>query len=914
MNKLSLLIIFALATNIVFASHYRAGEIFYENLSYLTYRVTVVTYSTDITGGPDRDTVEISWGDGTSSPALRTNGPIGFTGVPQGETVGNNIKKNIYIATHTYPGPLPFYVISMFDPNRVGGIINMCGSFNVQFYVEDTLRIFDPTFVGTNSSPILLNPPIDYANVGDTFYHNPAAFDPDGDSLTFELVPPLSRQGTPVPCFQYPDQIAPGIDNVFTIDRFTGEIIWAVPKFAGIYNVAILIREYRGGIFLGTVLRDMQIFVDARPNSPPKIEAMRDTCVVAGSFLSVPVNASDPDSGQRVTLTAYGGPLELSVSPATFVGGNAPSQITGLFQWQTVCDHVRRSFYQVVFKAEDNFTPPGQQPIPLSYLETWIIRVVAPAPENLTATAQGNNIILNWNDPYRCDTLVTRKFIGFSVWRREGSNPFAIDTCTPGLAGRGYTRISPTQNIREFTFTDSTAAKGKNYCYRVLAEFAEQTSFGLFYNKVESLPSNEACSELKRDVPLIENVDVTETDAANGKIFVRWLKPLANAANLDTTQFPGPYRFELRRSEGFDLDNPVTIAAFNSNSFASYADTTFTDSLLNTVDNPYTYIVDFYSNGGNVLVGSSEPASSVFLTLGIGDKRMGLSWEANVPWRNDLYLIYRQDFNSGAFNFIDSTTATAYIDTGLVNDSTYCYYVRSKGAYTLTSLANSKIYNHSQRVCAIPSDTAAPCPPRLVVLNDCNTITDIETCETGEEGFLNRLRWTPNEGVCDDDVEKYNVFYAAPGDSVYSIIETTSDTTFMHYLTNSLAGCYFVTAIDSSGNESVPSERVCVDNCPCYILPNVFTPNNDGKNDIYTPILPYRFVERVEMKIYTRWGNLVFETTDPMINWNGKDQKTGKDVKEGVYFYVCKVFELRVDGVKESGDIRNGFIHVIKGK
>lgn len=896
------------------ATHYRAGEIFYENISYLTYKVTAVTYTTDITGGPDRDTIEISWGDGTFSTALRINGPTGITGVPQGETVGNNIKKNIYTATHTYPGPLPFYVISVNDPNRVGNIINMTASVNVQFYVEDTLRIFDPTFVGTNSSPILLNPPIDYANVGDTFYHNPAAFDPDGDSLTFELVPPLRTQGVPVPGYQYPDQIAPGIDNVFTIDRFTGEIIWAVPQRVGIYNIAILVREYRGGVFLGSVLRDMQIFVDNRNNNPPKIELIKDTCIVAGSLLAVPVIASDPNPGQSVTVTAYGGPLELSVNPATFIGGTAASQITGLFEWQTVCDHVRRSSYQVVFKAEDNFTPPGQQPIPLSYLETWTIKVVAPAPENLTATAQGNNIILNWNNPYQCDTLATRKFIGFSVWRREGSNPFAIDTCTPGLAGRGYTKISPTQNIREFTFIDSTAAKGKNYCYRVLAEFAEQTSFGLFYNKVESLPSNEACSELKRDVPLIENVDVTETDAANGKIFVRWLKPIANAANLDTTQFPGPYRFELRRSEGFDLNNPISVATFNSNFFASYSDTTFTDSLLNTVDNPYTYVVDFYSNGGNVLVGSSEPASSVFLALGIGDKRMGLSWEANVPWRNDLYLIYRQDFNTGNFNLIDSTTATTYVDTGLVNDSTYCYYVRSKGAYTLSSLVNVKIYNNSQRVCAVPSDTAAPCPPSLVVLNDCNTITDKETCETGEEGFLNQLRWTPDESACDDDVEKYNVFYAAPGDSVYSIIETTSDTTFMHFLNNSLAGCYFITAIDSSGNESVPSERVCVDNCPCYILPNVFTPNGDGSNDVYTPILPYRFVERVEMKIYTRWGNLVFETTDPMINWDGKDQKTGKVVKEGVYFYVCKVFELRVDGVQESGDIRNGFIHVIRGK
>jgi gliding motility-associated-like protein len=648
-------------------------------------------------------------------------------------------------------------------------------------------------------------------------------------------------------------------------------------------------------------------------NDPPRIQKINDTCVVAGSSILIPVIASDPNQGQSVTLSAYGGPLELSVNPATFIGGTAPSQITGTFQWQTVCDHIRRSFYQIVFKAEDNYTPVGQPPVPLSYLETWIIKIVAPAPQNLTANAQGNNIILNWNSPYACDTLATRKFIGFSVWRREGSNPFPIDTCVTGLAGRGYTKIT-SQNIREFTYTDSTARKGKNYCYRILAEFAEQTSFGLFYNRVESLPSNEACSELKRDVPLIENVDVLTTDAATGKIFVRWFKPIANVANLDTTQFPGPYRFDLKRSEGFDLANPTTLASFSSNSFLAYNDTTYTDSLLNTVDNPYSYTVDFYSNGGNVLVGSAEPASSVYMTLAIGNRRMTVEWGDSVPWLNTMYYIFREDFGSGTFNFIDSTTASIYVDTDLINDTTYCYYVRSKGAYTLTSLVNNIIFNNSQIACAIPSDTAAPCPPNVTVLNRCTSPQNIERCPNDEDGFQNTLKWNTNPSDCDDDVAHYNVYYSAPEDSLFTLIETTTDTTYLHVLSNTLAGCYYLTAVDSTGNESVPGQTVCVDNCPCYILPNVFTPNGDNANDIYTPILPYQFVASVEMKIYTRWGNLVFETTDPMINWDGKDQKTKKDVKEGVYFYVCKVFESRVDGVKESTDIRNGFIHVIKGK
>ena len=54
---------------------------------------------------------------------------------------------------------------------------------NVPFYIEDTLKFFDIPSLGYNNSPVLLNPPIDFANINDTFYHNPSAYDMDGDSL-----------------------------------------------------------------------------------------------------------------------------------------------------------------------------------------------------------------------------------------------------------------------------------------------------------------------------------------------------------------------------------------------------------------------------------------------------------------------------------------------------------------------------------------------------------------------------------------------------------------------------------------------------------------------------------------------------------------------------------------------------------
>ena len=119
----------------------------------------------------------------------------------------------------------------------------------------------------------------------------------------------------------------------------------------------------------------------------------------------------------------------------------------------------------------------------------------------------------------------------------------------------------------------------------------------------------------------------------------------------------------------------------------------------------------------------------------------------------------------------------------------------------------------------------------------------------------------------------------------------------IHNNLESLAGCYAVAAVDSFYNVSELSNTVCVDNCSDYNLPNVFTPNNDGANDLYTPILPIRFIAEVDMKIFNRWGALVFETNDPMLNWDGTSGLTGKELEEGVYYYVCYVYEVTVTGV-----------------
>ena len=106
-----------------------------------------------------------------------------------------------------------------------------------------------------------------------------------------------------------------------------------------------------------------------------------------------------------------------------------------------------------------------------------------------------------------------------------------------------------------------------------------------------------------------------------------------------------------------------------------------------------------------------------------------------------------------------------------------------------------------------------------------------------------------------------------------------------------VVGCFAMKVADSNHNVSVLSDTVCFDIYDCleYNLPNVFTPNGDGINDVYQPIPPYRGVEKVNMKIYNRWGRRVFSTTDPDILWDGSDENSHQPCSEGVFYYSCEV-------------------------
>jgi gliding motility-associated-like protein len=78
---------------------------------------------------------------------------------------------------------------------------------------------------------------------------------------------------------------------------------------------------------------------------------------------------------------------------------------------------------------------------------------------------------------------------------------------------------------------------------------------------------------------------------------------------------------------------------------------------------------------------------------------------------------------------------------------------------------------------------------------------------------------------------------------------------------------------------------VVKDECDVNLnVPNVFTPNNDGTNDIFK-ITSDRNLSKIEMIIYDRWGIEVFRSEKEGFGWDGKTS-SGIDATEGAYFYV----------------------------
>ena len=951
MNSVKFLVAFFLihffCLEAVNASHIRAGEVIARRISNLTfeYEFTFIGYR-DTDTGIDFGGGNFDFGDGTvisgDFDVLETQ-------------ITANIVRAEFTLVHTYQAPNS-YIVSYSEDNRNGGISNMENSLNTPFYTE-TLIIIDP-FFGVNNTPVLTVPPIDEGIPGARFIHNAGAFDIDGDSLAYYLVIPKMEKNSEVVLYRplnHPDfytNFGQGSENLTSptldLDAAYGDLIWDAPgdifnlessdcpngvSECAEYNVAFRIEEWRqiGGKWyrLGYVTRDMQIIVYEGDNEKPELEIPNPICVTAGDQVLQAIVGRDSD-GHQVKIEAFGGPFEIN-SPATYESPNSPpatfQDTPGKlnFEWDTFCGHIRERAYEVQFKVADNPIENNIKVGPtLTEFGTWEITIVGPAPQGLALVPKsGRSIELAW-DNYVCSNANE-----IEIWRRVGDFDLRIDDCEVGMPPySGYSLIAKIP-ASETIFIDERLAPGANYCYRIVAQFPNP-------GRGTSYISKEVCLTLETDAPVITHVDVLET-SEDGRIKIDWTPPY----EIDATTFPSPYTYSLYRAAGFYLNDEVLVAE-------KISDTLFVDQLdLNTVGYAYAYRIALF-DANNVFVDSSAVASSVQLNANPLLSAVELSWQANVPWSNNIlaypyHYVYRDRVNMSnpdLMILIDSVKISEngfdYLDDGRFNNTVlddeliYCYALTTYGGYD-NPILPTPLVNNSQVVCAQPNDNIAPCAPLGVSVSnpyDCESGNDTADCL--EMTYENMISWVVNESIqCDDDVIYFRVYFSPTSlEQDFYLLDSTIETSYQHLILNSFKGCYRITAVDRSLNESDFSNTSCIDNCPQFKLPNAFSPNGDGFNDTFTPLYNTgksnlgfensncpRFILGVSFKVFDRTGKEVFDLQyekEPsiFIHWDGKNN-AGSPLAAGVYFYVSEVtFDVLPSGQQKK--TYKGWIQLLK--
>ena len=732
MRKLTLILILLLGLAFpALATHQRAAEITYTWLGGNAYEFTLTCYTyTPSPAGMQRDSLPIKWGDGMEEYIPRV--------VLQ--NLGDNYTLNVYKAVHNYSSS-GTYKISMEDANRNYGVVNVPNSVNVPMYIETEL-VINP-FLGNNNSVQLLNKPVDKGCVGKLYLHNPSAYDPDGDSLSYKLVKCKGMDGMEIPGYNFPQA-----SQSFEIDPVSGDLRWENPLLQGEYNVAFMVEEWRHGVKIGSIVRDMQILVAACDNDLPQIHCDDEFCIVAGEQLSFSISASDPNPNNNVTLTASGAPLELSVSPAILNPETSTAPNPELeFIWNTTYTHIRNTPYQVVIHAKDDDIP-----VSLTNVKTVKINVMAPKVQNLTAEMFGQDASLSWA-AYPCSNATA-----LLVYRKAGCNAYVPEACETGIR-EGYQLVATLNDISTTSYTDQDLAQGVVYEYRVLAQF---------HDGAKSIVSEAACVELKNDSPLMTHVTNDSIDLVSGHVVTCWTKP----QDIDE-QYVAPFNYTLTRT----LDGITSIVYEGT-------DTTFLDTNLDLAEAASLLYKVQMRDANQQTMGESAAASAVMLTANGTFSEARLTWTESVPWIVDSTQIFKEINNH--FVRIASVMGMEYVDADVESDKTYRYYVRTFGHYTL-------------------------------------------------EGIMRPL-------------------------VNYSAIKTVR-----------------------IGHEE-PTEEFS------YKLPNVFTPNGDGYNDVFEPIVTgVNLIVSAKTVIFNRWGNILHDTDDPLIQWDGKSKLTKMDCPPGTYFYVCDI-------------------------
>ncbi len=486
MKKASLILLIVIIQVSAFATHIVGGDITLKSLGSNNFQVTLRFYR-DCSSGTAAFDNPITLGvydKLTNAEAFQFNLPLISTQIlALGDTCFTPtnlcVEEGVFLDTINIPNNINGYYISWQRCCRNNIILNIVlpGDAGMVFYTE----IPNPA-IG-NSTPVFGSYPNAYLCNSQPNIQNFSAIDADGDSLVYSLSTPLNGNAsavTPIPTpssgpyslitWQTPYSASDMIGGtpVLSINSSTG-ILTANPVTLGIFVFAVTVEEFRSGIKIGEIRRDIQYqVIPCNTNQAPVFTSPSTNpttySIVAGDSICIPVKANDINS-DWVGLSASS---ELFINPTTssntsFASDSAIANVQSTLCFESTCADIRDTPYKVIFYARD-YSCYGTNTVTniiyinvLSPLEGQLDKII---PNIFTPNNDGNNDFFKVNAKN-----INYCFDAFkiSVYNRWGQLEFESDDFHFKWDGKNKQGMAQSDGVYYYTIEGNFKNNSFNY-------------------------------------------------------------------------------------------------------------------------------------------------------------------------------------------------------------------------------------------------------------------------------------------------------------------------------------------------------------------------------------------------------------------------------------------------------------------
>jgi gliding motility-associated-like protein len=312
-------------------------------------------------------------------------------------------------------------------------------------------------------------------------------------------------------------------------------------------------------------------------------------------------------------------------------------------------------------------------------------------------------------------------------------------------------------------FSDSDVSCHKYYEYHIRS--LDNDSAWISFSNVAG---DTAYDTIKPIISQIKRATVTITSKNKGRNLLEW--------NASTSKDISGYN--IYRSDE-DKNNWRLIGIH-------YKDTSYTDSLLNTYGQSYSYKIQAIDSCGNLSEFQSITHRSIHLKVFGGNQQVSMMWNGYQGWHVKKYLVYR----NGVLYDSVSGSANGYADTMTICNDMYQYKV--------VAVCDSSLYLVSES--NTDSTRAYDNKPPQRVYVKYVTVHD-------QHNRVAYLEWAPSPSY---DTRIYYVYRKGADDRLKLIDSTTNTFCYDSSRTIKTPDCYFVFAVDHCGNMSAGSNAACL--------------------------------------------------------------------------------------------------------